>query len=239
MPLLYVIRHGQASFGESDYDELSKIGIKQAQILGKFFKQTKTTFDSIFSGSLERQVDTAVHTLEGMGEKGKKVEINKGFNEYSHTDLINASLDYYRQKEPEKSYDLVELSKDKKKFQVFFSRLVEDWISGEFSGYGVEAYETYSHRVLKAFEEVSDLKERKGKIAVFTSGGAISALLENTLQVHPFKAAKIGWGIKNCSISIVSSKGRFNRNSNRFLLRSFNCSAHFELENDKDLITYR
>ena len=32
---LYLIRHGQASFGEKDYDNLSKKGIKQSITLGK------------------------------------------------------------------------------------------------------------------------------------------------------------------------------------------------------------
>jgi len=238
MPLVYVIRHGQASFGKSDYDELSKNGIRQSYILGKFFAQTNTRFDKIYSGSLDRQIYTAVHTLEGMEEKEREIGINEGLNEYSHMELINAALDYHLKKEGKK-YELAELAKDRKVFQKFFSRVVEKWIEGAFSDYGIETYEKYSDRVLKAFEEVSHLKERKARIAVFTSGGAISVLLENTLGIHPFKAAEIGWGIRNCSVSVVSSTNNFNRNSNRFLLREFNNAAHFELENDKDLITYR
>jgi broad specificity phosphatase PhoE len=238
MPLVYVIRHGQASFGKSDYDELSKNGIRQSYILGKFFSKTNTGFDKIYSGSLDRQVYTAVHALEGMGEKGREIEINEGFNEYNHMDLINAALDHYKKKEGRK-YDLVELASDKKVFQKFFSKVVECWIKGDFSDYQIETYEQYSDKVLKAFEDVTGLKEKKAKIAVFTSGGPISVILENTLGINSFKAVEIGWGIKNCSITCLSSNAEFNRNTNRFLLRQFNCSAHFELEKEDNLITYR
>ena len=31
---LYVIRHGQASFGAADYDRLTEIGVEQAGLLG-------------------------------------------------------------------------------------------------------------------------------------------------------------------------------------------------------------
>ncbi|MEC8667907.1 MAG: histidine phosphatase family protein, partial [Pseudomonadota bacterium] len=34
MPTLYLIRHGQASFGADDYDVLSPIGHEQARALG-------------------------------------------------------------------------------------------------------------------------------------------------------------------------------------------------------------
>ncbi|HCT4576619.1 TPA: histidine phosphatase family protein, partial [Pseudomonas aeruginosa] len=34
MGSIYLIRHGQASFGADDYDVLSPTGIRQAEILG-------------------------------------------------------------------------------------------------------------------------------------------------------------------------------------------------------------
>ncbi|MDY0362266.1 MAG: histidine phosphatase family protein [Desulforegulaceae bacterium] len=238
MPLVYVIRHGQASFGKSDYDELSKNGIRQSYILGKFFEQTSTRFDKVYSGSLDRQLYTAVHALEGMKEKGREIEINEGFNEYNHMDLINAALDHYFEQKGV-FVDLEVLAGDRKLFQNFFSKAVENWIKGEFSDSGIQTYENYCDQVLSAFEKISQTNEKKAKIAVFTSGGPISVILENTLGINSFKAVEIGWGIKNCSITCLSSNAKFNRNTNRFLLRQFNCSAHFELEKEDNLITYR
>jgi len=37
MAELYLIRHGQASFGAEDYDQLSSLGKTQCELLGAFF----------------------------------------------------------------------------------------------------------------------------------------------------------------------------------------------------------
>ena len=34
MGSIYLIRHGQASFGADDYDVLSPLGVRQAEVLG-------------------------------------------------------------------------------------------------------------------------------------------------------------------------------------------------------------
>ena len=40
MSTIYLVRHGQASFGAASYDQLSAKGEQQAQVVGDFFKQT-------------------------------------------------------------------------------------------------------------------------------------------------------------------------------------------------------
>ena len=39
MGTLYLVRHGQASFGADDYDNLSPLGHQQRQRLGEYFKE--------------------------------------------------------------------------------------------------------------------------------------------------------------------------------------------------------
>ncbi len=45
MTTIYLIRHGQASFGKSNYDELSENGEAQATLLGQYFKQIFSVHD--------------------------------------------------------------------------------------------------------------------------------------------------------------------------------------------------
>ena len=45
MTSIYLVRHGQASFGKKDYDNLSEIGEKQSFLLGEHFKKLKLNFD--------------------------------------------------------------------------------------------------------------------------------------------------------------------------------------------------
>ena len=40
MTTIYLVRHGQASFGAASYDQLSAKGEQQAQVVGDFFKHT-------------------------------------------------------------------------------------------------------------------------------------------------------------------------------------------------------
>lgn len=35
MGAVYLIRHGQTSFGKADYDKLSELGVEQSQVLGR------------------------------------------------------------------------------------------------------------------------------------------------------------------------------------------------------------
>ena len=39
MGTLYLVRHGQASFGADDYDQLSPLGHQQAVRLGEYLRQ--------------------------------------------------------------------------------------------------------------------------------------------------------------------------------------------------------
>lgn len=54
MTTIYLVRHGQASFGKTNYDELSENGEAQAKILGQYFKKTITEQPLIISGAMQR-----------------------------------------------------------------------------------------------------------------------------------------------------------------------------------------
>jgi broad specificity phosphatase PhoE len=47
MATLYLIRHGQASFGADDYDKLSGLGCRQASVLGDYLLKGGIEFDAI------------------------------------------------------------------------------------------------------------------------------------------------------------------------------------------------
>ena len=63
MAKLFVVRHGQASFGAEDYDALSDLGRQQARWLGDYFAERGIRFQRAMSGSLKRQRDTARELL--------------------------------------------------------------------------------------------------------------------------------------------------------------------------------
>ena len=52
MGSIYLIRHGQASFGADDYDVLSPVGVEQAQVLGRHLADLGIAFDRCIAGDL-------------------------------------------------------------------------------------------------------------------------------------------------------------------------------------------
>ncbi|WP_309678797.1 histidine phosphatase family protein, partial [Polaromonas sp.] len=67
MGTLYLVRHGQASFGADDYDVLSALGQRQSVRLGEYFKAKDLQFDAAFTGTLQRQISTFQGICQGMG----------------------------------------------------------------------------------------------------------------------------------------------------------------------------
>ena len=58
MGTLYLVRHGQASFGAADYDQLSELGQRQAERLGAYWAERGQGFDAVLMGSLKRHAQT-------------------------------------------------------------------------------------------------------------------------------------------------------------------------------------
>src|SRR3989338_5167857 len=82
---IYLIRHGQASFGADDYDVLSPIGIRQAEVLGTHLADLGIRIDRTLSGDLRRQQHTANSALQQFEQAGiaiPSLEIDSAFNEF-------------------------------------------------------------------------------------------------------------------------------------------------------------
>ena len=63
MTTIYLIRHGQASFGAESYDKLSPNGELQAILLGQYFNQILKEAPYVVAGSMKRNQQTATLAL--------------------------------------------------------------------------------------------------------------------------------------------------------------------------------
>ena len=63
MTTIYLIRHGQASFGAESYDKLSPNGELQAILLGQYFNQILKEAPYVVAGSMQRHQQTATLAL--------------------------------------------------------------------------------------------------------------------------------------------------------------------------------
>ena len=132
MGSLYLIRHGQASFGADDYDVLSPIGIRQAEILGAHLAQLGVRLDRSLSGDLRRQQHTARAALSQFGDAGTPVpelEIDSAFNEFDADAVIRNLLPELLPDEPQALHILRNVTQNRAEFQRLFALIIGRWIS--------------------------------------------------------------------------------------------------------------
>ena len=68
MGAIYLVRHGQASFGAADYDALSPRGFEQSTVVGVELLRREVSFSRAVSGTLARQRDTAATAMKVLGD---------------------------------------------------------------------------------------------------------------------------------------------------------------------------
>ncbi|MBF7730716.1 histidine phosphatase family protein [Pseudomonas sp. N040] len=236
MGSIYLIRHGQASFGADDYDVLSPLGFRQSEALGKHLAQLGLRFDRCLSGDLQRQQHTARTTLEHIRQHGlptPQLEIDKAFNEFDADAVIRALLPDLLQSEPQALEVMRNARDNRAEFQRLFALLIGRWVSNEYDQPGLERWSDFVERVESGLQRLLDQADKRHSIAVFTSGGTITALLQRLTGVSADKAFELNWQIINTSLSRLKFRG------SEVVLASFNSQVHLELLKAPELITYR
>ncbi len=229
---IWLIRHGQASFGASNYDKLSKTGIRQSGILGSFFSRIDLDFDQVYSGRMERQIDTAKIVMSHANGGGDvQPLLMEEFDEYDHMGIIKSQIPFLKEEDPSIVNDLQDITKQRKQFRRFFDAIMKRWVSGAHDAPGIETFVEYGRRIEQGIETVAETNGSGGRIAVFTSGGVISLVMRMALGLSNWEAMLLGWRVLNTSVSVFKhARGRLN-------LVSFNSTAHLDLETDAELRT--
>jgi broad specificity phosphatase PhoE len=236
MGILYFIRHGQASFGQKNYDRLSPAGIRQARILGEYLAGIRFVFDEACCGTMERQAHTAREVAAGFASAGlvfPPIESQPAFDEYdAFTVWKNQTQKMIREKVlmPE---DMEATRADKRKFQQLFELVMMRWISGDHDAPGSIRWKDFVDRVQSGIMTLTTGHGSGRHVAIFTSGGPISIAMKLALDLSDIKAMEISWQVMNASVS------RFYFNSRGIFLAGFNDIAHLAILQDASLLTYR
>ena len=99
MATIYVVRHGQASFGAENYDKLSELGCRQAAVVGDYFRDHGIHFDAVYSGDLSRQRETARLAIANQPSVVRH-HIDARFNEIQNDEQIKCLLPEVIQQHP-------------------------------------------------------------------------------------------------------------------------------------------
>ncbi|GGS42603.1 histidine phosphatase family protein [Actinokineospora fastidiosa] len=213
MSVVYLVRHGQASFGQADYDVLSPTGERQAKIVGAELASRGVRPVSVLSGTLSRQKATAEIASAAAGLSVPCVA-DARWNEYDHLGLVAAFVD--------------PLPTDPRDYQSALDRALHTWVTeGRVAG-AAGSFADFAAAGTAALAEVS----RAGTALVFTSGGVIAALCAGLLGLGPAGLVALNRVVVNAAITkiVVGRSGSS--------LVSFNDHGHFEGPN-RELLTYR
>ena len=219
MTTLILMRHGQASLGASNYDQLSERGEEQARASTQFFVDRYPTFSRVLCGPGQRHRQTARLALQGL--EMPPVEIVPELDEFADASLLLRAA--------EKRTGLP-LSTDQKlsksELMRHYYHQVMLWGEDQQRMDGIVVVNEFRHRVASVLDSVLDINEPSRRVLAVTSGGVIATMFSEVFALSNRDMAKLmsSWSIDNCSLTAIScsEQGR--------VLRFYNQTAHLPAE---------
>ncbi len=215
MSELLVIRHGQASFGADDYDQLSDLGHKQSAMVGATLRDLGWVPDRLVTGTLLRQKQT----LAAMGFESAPEE-HAGFNEYDFHDLLTVK---FNGEVPDR------VRHDRKAHFRTLREVIYEWQDGGLTD-ARESWVNFTARVQAARGFACNTEAKR--VLVVSSGGPIGQLVASALKAPVKQMVALNLQVKNTSIT------RFFWSGARFTLNEFNATPHFGNQDDAAMMSY-
>ncbi|GAB3627992.1 hypothetical protein PTE30175_02632 [Pandoraea terrae] len=213
MAELYLVRHGQASFGTKNYDQLSTLGEQQGVWLGEYFARQGTAFDRVICGTQCRHAQTVDAILRGMGREDVRYDRHPGLNEYDFDGLIAIAGDNY----PEIARLAAGSMRDH--FRAL-RQVLHLWSEDRLRGPVPETWAQFQQRVADARAAI-----RQGggqRVLAVSSGGPIATTVQQVLAAPASSAIALNLQIRNSAIS------QYFFNADAFHLASFNGIPHLD-----------
>lgn len=238
MSTLYLIRHGQASFGAEDYDVLSPRGIEQSRALGRHVAQRPVAVDAIYAGPRRRQIDTARHLAAAAAELDSvlpAIEPAPELDEYPAIELFRAWLPKMAAENAELADKLGAMASGvgapppAQVVQAAFEHITARWARGELDTGELETFAGFCERVGGGIRRIMEAEGRGRRVALVTSGGPISVAVGMCLGLGDERTHRLSWVIANASLSELRWRG------DELNLFGFNSIHHL----DPGLVTYR
>ena len=212
MGTLYLVRHGQASFGAENYDQLSTLGRQQAVRLGEYWRDKGLRFETVITGTLHRHTQTLEGIAEGLQSAPAPLQL-PGLNEYDSLALIRAI-----HTEPLPRPDTPELYRQH--FRLLCDALAQ-WMAGVISPQGMPSWDDFAGGVHAALEKVRH--DHAGQnVLLVSSGGPIATAIGQVLGTTPEVTIALNMRIRNSAVT------EFSVSPKRLMLQTFNTLAHLD-----------
>jgi len=222
MAKLLLVRHGQASYGQLDYDRLSARGEAQAKQLGPHLAAQQPTV--LFVGPLVRQQQTAQLARAAAPSLPEPITL-EGLAEYPAFDLVTKFLPKLVAEDPELA--AMATQPTRALADRAFKTILAKWSSDAWQLDGVERVHEFVARVTAAFDRAIATADSGATIGVVTSAGPIGVavgLVFGATAHHMVRASAV---IRNASISELKLRTQaFAWHPDKISLVTFNSTAH-------------
>ncbi len=224
---LMLVRHGQASYGAADYDNLSERGHLQSRRLGDWLVRGGHRFEAVVVGGMRRHRQTAEGVAAAFAEQGLPLPepvADEGFAEFDHEAVFGA----YQARDPEDPIVVASRSGRAQDVAPMLRAALLAWAHDELPGVP-ERWSAFGERVQSASDRLEALAGDR-EVLVLSSGGVISRLAQIALDVPKARAVELNLSLRNSAIS------GFHPHGGRLRMDSWNALPH--LHGARDLWTY-
>ncbi|QDL56131.1 histidine phosphatase family protein [Rhodoferax aquaticus] len=218
---LYLVRHGQASFGAENYDELSPLGLRQSVRLGEYFAAKGLQFEAVLTGTLARHAQTWAGIAQGAGYTHVPIPW-PGLNEYDSEAVIRAI-----HPGPLAKPDTPEIYRQH--FRLLRDGLTQ-WMNGVVSPHGMPTYTAFVEGVSSALTHVR--QHYTGNVLLVSSGGPISTAVGQVLGTTPEVTIELNLRIRNSAVT------EFAFTPKRHMLMTFNTLPHLDAPAYEEWVSY-
>jgi len=235
MATIYLIRHGQASFGTDDYDRLSPLGCRQAEVLGHYLRDCGITLDAAYSGSLRRQQETTGLALASQ-PAAVPHHIDERFNEIQNDEQLKYLVPELLKTHPGIQQLMEKGLSSSKDYQKVIDAVFNYWVSPKCDDPRIQSWNDYSTGARQALQAVMENQGGGKTVGIFTSGGTIATIVGQVLGLSGKDTYQLYEPIFNCSISQLFYSGE------KVSLSYFNDRSFLQLlgaQGDEALVSYR
>lgn len=202
MSKIYLFRHAQASYMSANYDKLSPKGEDQSLLLGKWIKSQNISFHKVYRGSLFRHQQT--YEIASKECRLNDCVILDGLKEHQAPAALKMLLPSLIKEDPiiaDLSRKIGEQPDKQKHFSLkTFDYFMEGWTSGRFTYEGLQDWVEFKSMVTECFQSILAEIKKDETIAIFTSGGTKTAILNHVLKLtDDATAARMNVAFHNAS----------------------------------------
>jgi len=223
---LFLIRHGQASYGEADYDRLSPRGIEQALAVGRWAAGQR--LDAVFAGPLRRQQQTAQYATEGAAAAGATLpatQLLAELAEYPAFELLQHLVPRLIAEDPK--FAQLTTAPTPRLYDDAFQVILRKWSRDEWTAEGVERVATFVERVRAGMDRVLRAAGSGARLVCVTSAGPIGVAVGLVFGIPAERMVRTSIVLRNASITELRFRSQdFDWQPDQLSLVTFNVTAH-------------